>query len=119
MWEEAQELRTLWRISHQMPITDPRYLKASDDQVYRDLAIMRFHHRFRAESDAAGEVAAADATNDPAVAKDLIDRNREFLRDAATQSAIRLLERDGKTDAEVVHDKRPMTLRVRGRKTVE
>jgi len=39
---EVANLRTLWRLHYSMPINDPRFLAATDEEVLEDMLILHF-----------------------------------------------------------------------------
>lgn len=82
---------TGWRLYYQLPPTDPRWLDATEEEILRDLLVLRYHaEHVRRMADPAGD-AVAQTASDPEKAEQFVASGRAFLHDPGTLRALRAI----------------------------
>lgn len=102
--EEAESIGTLFRSVYNLPITDPRYLDATDDEILLDVLIQHVAaerlHRETNPGAAQAEALAAD----PEALAGMLARGRDFVADPDNLERMRR--------ALGVKDDKPMIIRL-------
>jgi len=83
---EARSVAHQWRVANGIPITDPRFLEATEDDALMDLLISGIIRR--AQNPNADH---EDAITDPGYAKRIEDAKKELLGSGALERTIRAM----------------------------
>ncbi len=90
--EEGESLLTAWRLSYELPPTDPRWTEATEEMILRDLLVKRYHdeHIRRLTNPEAAAVEALAA--DPVGSAEKLERvKKATMEDAGTLRALHRL----------------------------
>jgi len=74
-----------------MPLTDPRVLDATDDDVIHDLLVLHFHHKKRRDDAEPERVAAEELAGDPEQQKRLVESGKAFATADDTLKRLQML----------------------------
>lgn len=100
------DLGTLWRMTYDMPINDPRFRSVRADQIVADLAIRAMYAmKYERETNPTLALARAAKEGDDAV-KDMVSRGHDFL----DRELARMEDRQRATMDGEEHSDSPLTL---------
>lgn len=119
--DSARSAETVFRLRYELAPTDPRFLEATEEEIYRDLLTLHFlGEDMRSALDPEREDIERIA-RDPRAAAALLRRKSEALRDATLAAGLRAVTGRGKAgeDAAPGGSKGPKKLRLRRSSTKE
>lgn len=118
-WIEASQAFTEWRLHYGMPPNDPRVLEATEEEVLRDLLVLRSRSMLAQEARNPTAAAVDRLTMDRSAADKMVTDARAYLAKEGTKRALRTIARGGKTDEQVEQSNQRVTLRLRSDSTIQ